>query len=99
MNSVFNEQILADKLSKVNSTQQCIESKSSPSFLFAHFNFNFFFISLNEHVKFFTCNKNGCFIDLCVCFLCCWAFIGLLLNLEIYLTYKDSQFLWSTEQF
>lgn len=42
MNSVFNEQILADKLSKVNSTQQCIESKSSPSFLFAHFNFNFF---------------------------------------------------------
>lgn len=26
MNSVFNEQILADKLSKLNSTQQCIES-------------------------------------------------------------------------
>ncbi|XP_075652714.1 uncharacterized protein LOC142623203 [Castanea sativa] len=28
MNSVFNEQILADKLSKVNSTQQCIETLS-----------------------------------------------------------------------
>lgn len=26
MNSVFSEQILADKLSKLNSTQQCIES-------------------------------------------------------------------------
>ena len=75
MNSVFNEQILADKLSKVNSTQQCIESKSSP-FLFAHFNF-IFFINLNEHVKFFVCNKNGCFIDLCVCF---FYVVGLLLG-------------------
>lgn len=28
MNSVFNEQILADKLSKLNSTQQCIETLS-----------------------------------------------------------------------
>ncbi|KAF6149230.1 hypothetical protein GIB67_026086 [Kingdonia uniflora] len=28
MNSVFNEQILADKLSKLNSTQQCIETMS-----------------------------------------------------------------------
>lgn len=26
MNSVFSEQILADKLSKLNNTQQCIES-------------------------------------------------------------------------
>lgn len=26
MSSVFSEQILADKLSKLNSTQQCIES-------------------------------------------------------------------------
>ncbi|KAL9271422.1 Regulation of nuclear pre-mRNA domain-containing protein [Drosera capensis] len=28
MNSLFSEQILADKLSKLNSTQQCIESKA-----------------------------------------------------------------------
>ncbi|XP_010261190.1 PREDICTED: histone acetyltransferase KAT6A [Nelumbo nucifera] len=28
MNSIFNEQILADKLSKLNSTQQCIETLS-----------------------------------------------------------------------
>ncbi|RWW25888.1 hypothetical protein GW17_00009752 [Ensete ventricosum] len=32
MNSVFNEQILADKLSKLNSTQQCIESILSNRF-------------------------------------------------------------------
>lgn len=58
MNSVFNEQILADKLSKVNSTQQCIESKSNPSFLIGHFNFqNFILFYFNEHVKFFVCNK------------------------------------------
>ena len=33
MNSVFGEQILADKLSKVNSTQQCIESNLSSLFI------------------------------------------------------------------
>lgn len=39
MNSVLNEQILTDKLSKLNTTQQCIESKhlSYSSFLFFHF--------------------------------------------------------------
>lgn len=66
MNSVFNEQILADKLSKVNSTQQCIESKSNPSFLIAHFNFQNF-ILMNMLNSLFVI-KNDCFIDLCVCF-------------------------------
>lgn len=40
MNSVFSEQILADKLSKLNSTQQCIESILLPppliQFSFCH---------------------------------------------------------------
>lgn len=40
MNSVFHEQILADKLSKLNSTQQCIESILSNRFhaYFSQFN-------------------------------------------------------------
>lgn len=43
MNSAFSEQILADKLSKLNSTQQCIESILS--YIVAFF-FDFFFFGV-----------------------------------------------------
>lgn len=51
MNSVFSEQILADKLSKLNSTQQCIESILLSLFLFAlliNFSFPFYTSLLAE---------------------------------------------------
>lgn len=52
MNSILNEQTLTDKLSKLNTTQQCIESKNLSSFFVAVF--PFFFFSLFLEFAMFT---------------------------------------------